>query len=243
MPVEVDVGIAEQQLDTREDGVRVVLPVLNRPHRALAVYSSVVESQGEIPLRPVFVLSLNDRKQLEAVRQTGSDFIRLYEGRRPGDYARKINTAAALTKEPWIFTGADDLHFHPGWADEAIACAETLGCQAIGVNDLGRWASRHRVPPAPHFLVARPYFELGTIDRPNEIFHTGYDHTYVDTEFMWTAHARKEYGYCAAAVVEHLHPVWRKGRRDPVYALGSAKTNLDLRHFRQREPLWKTSRS
>lgn len=243
MPVEVDVGIAEQQLDTREDGVRVVLPVLNRPHRALLVYSSVMASQGEIPLRPVFVLSFNDRTQLDAVRQTGSDFIQLYEGRRPGDYARKINTAAALTKEPWIFTAADDVHFHPGWADHAVAFAKHKRLRAIGVNDLGRWSSRHRVPPAPHFLVARSYFELGTADQPNEIFHTGYDHTYVDTEFMWTASARKEYGYCADAIVEHLHPVWRKGKRDPIYAIGSAKTSTDLRLFRQREPLWKNSRS
>lgn len=239
----LDVGVAQQQLDIREDGVRVVLPVLWRPERAPLVYASLMESVEEVPLRPVFVLSYGDHKELNAVAALACDFIQLYEGRRPGDYARKINTAAALTSEPWIFTAADDLHFRPGWADKAVACAEAQGKHAIGVNDLGRWASRHKIQPAPHFLVARSYFERGSADQPHEIFHTGYDHTYVDTEFMWTAQARGEYGYCADSIVEHLHPVWRKGRRDEVYALGAAKTNVDLRLFRQREGLWKHSRS
>jgi hypothetical protein len=241
--VPVDVGIAGLRLDTREDGVRVVLPVLYRPHRALLVYSSLMESAVEVALRPVFMVSLNDRKEMEAVKTLDCDFVQLYEGRRSGDYARKINLGAALTKEPWIFTAADDLHFHPGWAEKAIACAESQGKHAMGVNDLGRWASRHKIPPAPHFLVARSYFERGTADEPNAIFHTGYDHTYVDTEFMWTAEARGEYGYCPEAIVEHLHPVWRKGKRDQVYQLGAAQTRTDLRLFRQRERLWKTSRS
>ena len=239
----IDVGIAKQNLHTTEDGVRVVLPVLYRPHRAHSVFSSLLESQEEVPLRPVFMVSFGDRKELEAVRALGCDFVQLFEGRRPGDYARKINLGAALTKEPWIFTAADDVHFYPGWADKAIACAEAQGKHAMGVNDLGRWATRHKIPPAPHFLVARSYFERGTADQPFEIFHTGYDHTYVDTEFMWTAQSRGEYGYCAESIVEHLHPVWRKGRRDNVYQLGAAKTRIDLRLFRERERLWKNLRS
>jgi hypothetical protein len=172
-----------------------------------------------------------------------ADYAVLFEGRRSGDYARTINTAASITSEPWIFTGADDLDFRLGWADAAIEFAEETKFKAIGVNDLGRWASRHKIMPAPHFLVHRSYLERGAADEPGVIFHTGYDHNYVDTEFMWTAHARGEYGYCVTAVVEHLHPVWRKGRRDEVYQLGGEKNSQDLRLFRQREPLWKTSRS
>jgi hypothetical protein len=40
-----------------------------------------------------------------------------------GDYARKINHAAQLTDATWIFTGADDLSFLPGWLRAAISVA------------------------------------------------------------------------------------------------------------------------
>lgn len=236
----VDVGICEQRITTGEDGVRVVLPVLRRPARAALVYRSLRASQREVPLRAIFLVSFGDQEELEAVRATGADYAQLYEGRRSGDYARKINTGAQLTKEPWIFTAADDVHFHPGWADTAIAFAAERSLQAVGANDMGRWASRHRVPPATHFLVHRSYFERGTADEPFAIFHTGYDHTYVDTEFTETATQRGEYGYCPEAKVEHLHPVWRKGARDEVYQLGAARTKQDYRLYLRRRSLWTT---
>ena len=240
----LDVVIAEQRISTAEDGIRVILPVLQRPHRAVIVHQSIVASQQAHVLRPIFVVSYGDRKQLAAVKETGSDFIVLGEGRRSGDYARKINTAAALTEEPWLFTAADDLFFHPGWAEAAMTCARRKRVQVVGTNDMGRWSNRHRTPPSTHFLVARSYFELGgSVGETEMIFHTGYDHNYVDTEFLWTATARKQYEYCREAQVEHLHPVWRKGRRDEVYQLGQRQNRTDLNLYRQRERLWKTSRS
>jgi hypothetical protein len=238
--VPVDVGICEQRIRTGEDGVRVVLPVLHRPHRAVHVFNSLVASQRELPLRALFVVSFGDRAQMEAVRATGADFVQLYEGRRSGDYARKINTGAALTKEPWIFTAADDVHFYPGWADAAVDFATANLRRAVGVNDRGRWSNRHKEPPATHFLVHRSYVAEGTADERDVIFHTGYDHTYVDTEFIETASRRGEYGYCAESVVEHLHPVWRKGQRDEVYQLGARQTKQDFRLYLTRRQLWKS---
>lgn len=234
-----DVGIREQQINSWEDGVRVILPVFQRPQRAAFVLHSLAASEREVKLRPLFMVSFGDETELRAVKQTGADFVQLFEGRRCGDYARKINLGAALTLEPWVFTGADDVAFEPGWADVAIAFAEKSGLRAIGVNDLGRWA-KHKQPPATHFLVARSYLTEGTADERDVIFHTGYDHNYVDTEFMETARSREAYGYCAAAVVEHMHPVWRKGRRDPVYALGQRHTKEDYNHYLKRRQLWRT---
>lgn len=238
----VDVGISEKLIRDGEGGVRVILPVLWRPRQAELVLASLVASEQRIPLRVLFMLSYGDRKQLAAVKALGADYAVLFEGRRPGDYARKINTGASLTREPWIFTGADDLHFHPGWAEAAIDFATANRLRAVGVNDMGRWAARHKFPPSTHFLVARSYLAEGTADERDVIFHTGYDHTYVDTEFMETATARNEYGYCADSKVEHLHPVWRKGKRDEVYLLGEKHTRTDHRLFVSRMGLW-TSRS
>lgn len=234
----LDVGICKKQISGGEDGVRVILPVLWRPERAGLVLASLRASEQRLPVRPLFVLSYGDRKELAAVLSTGADYVQLYEGRRSGDYARKINTGAALTSEPWIFTAADDVHFHPGWADIAVSFALAHNIRAVGVNDLGRWSTRHKEPPAPHFLVARSYYAEGTIDEPNAIFHPGYDHWYVDTEFMDTARRRGEYGYCRDSKVEHLHPVWRKARRDRVYVLGQQRNAHDYRLYLQRRSLW-----
>jgi hypothetical protein len=215
--------------------------VLYRPKRVAEVLASVTQSQQQIPLRPLFMLSSGDMKELRAVSSTEADFAIMVVGRQPGDYARKINEAVTLTKEPWIFTGADDLAFRSGWAEAAIAFAEKKGVRAVGVNDLGRWATRRGDKPSPHFLVHRSYVEeRGTADQPGLLFHEGYDHNYVDTEFLWTAVARGEYGHCADAVVEHLHPVWRKGRRDEVYTLGQRQARRDHRLFQNREKLWTT---
>lgn len=230
-----------QRISTAEDGVRVVLPVLHRPRRAFEVHASLAASQREVPLRPLFMLSNGDIRELNAVAATPADYFVMGAGRQPGDYARKINQAVRLTREPWLFTGADDLAFRAGWAEAAIAFAEAKGFRVVGVNDLGRWAARRGAKPSPHFLVHRSYVEeLGTADQPGLLYHEGYDHNYVDTEFLWTAVARGEYGHCAEAVAEHLHPVWRKGRRDEVYTLGQRNARADHRLFQKREKLWTT---
>lgn len=221
--------------------MRVILPVLRRPDRAPVVYKSLTDSERHVPLRGVFVLNEGDRATFNVVRSLGCDYFVL-GARRPGDYAIKINYAAAMTTEPWIFTAADDVAFRHGWADRAISFAEREGKRAIGVNDLGRWAGRKGPHPAPHFMIARSYIEeLGTIDRPGHVFHQGYDHTYVDTEFICTAEARGEYAWCENSIVEHLHPVWRKGHRDAVYIMGTRQTKHDHRLFQSREHLWQTS--
>ena len=220
------------------DGVRVILPVLQRPERAALVLDSLKRSEGVTPLRALFMLTADDKEEYEAVRMTGADYL-VVGRRQPGDYARKINVGAAQTLEPWIFTGADDLAFHPGWADEAISFAETNQLRVVGCNDLGRWAIRRRkLSPTPHFLVHRSYLASGTADEAGKLFHEGYDHNFVDNEFAMTAVARGEYAYCAEAVVEHLHPFWRKGVKDEVYRMGRLYNREDLALYLQREQLW-----
>lgn len=230
------------RLSTEGDGVRVILPVLGRPDRAAVVHESLRDSEGDVPLRGVFVMNEGDRATFDVVRALATDYI-VIGHRRPGDYAIKCNTAAALTEEPWVFTGADDIRFHPRWAERAIEYARLEGKRAIGVNDMGRWADRRGFPhPSPHFLVARSYIEeLGTIDHRGHIFHQGYDHWYVDTEFTATADARGEYGWCSNSMVEHLHPVWRKGHRDAIYTMGARRNRHDHRIFQTREHLWKST--
>lgn len=228
-----------QRITTGDEGIRVLIPVLSRPGRAKQVHDSLVASQQETPLRALFLVSLDDSDELDAVESTGADFIEMPFQRARGDYARKINWGFRVTEEPWLFNAADDVRFTPGWAEAALACAERTGVRVIGTNDLGRWAGTRR--PSPHSLVARSYGEeRGTIDQKGNLLHEGYDHQYVDTELVETARARGEYAYAEDAIVEHMHPVWRKATLDRIYRLGQASGAVDYQLFRRRERLWKT---
>ena len=148
-----------------------------------------------------------------------------------------MNLAIRQTDEPWLFFGADDLKFHPKWLDIALGYAEKYGRRVVGTNDLGNReviAGSH----STHHLVARSYVEQhGTIDGEGAL-HEGYDHQYVDNEFIETAKHRHEFIMARAAVVEHLHPHWRKGDVDGTYELALAEGKADRDLFRKRRQLW-----
>jgi len=213
--------------------VRVIIPVLGRPERADAVIRSLDRSSLGVGLLATFVANEDDHGQIAAARATGADVLVI--GKRTfGDYARKINAAVAATDEEWFFTAADDVCFCRGWAEEALKIAEQTSTQVIGTNDLARRVHQY----ATHFLVNRAYVALGTIDEPGVLFHEGYDHNYVDTEFIGTAKARGLYAYARNSRVEHLHPFWKKAPTDATYALGRKHVGQDAKLFRRRQPLW-----
>lgn len=69
----------------------------------------------------------------------------------------------------------------------------------------------------------------------------GYASKNCDNEFVETAKHRDEFTFAARAVVEHLHPNWKKGDDDQTYRRGMAHFAEDGRLFRQREALIKSS--
>jgi hypothetical protein len=222
--------------------VLVAVPVLNRPKRAQPVAASLTESQQAVPLRLLFVCTKADTAELQAVRATGHDYITLKW--HPGDYSRKINLAATMLQdnEEWLFTGADDLFFHPGWADHALACAARFKQQVVGTNDLGN-PSVKRGHHSTHSLIHRDYIETGTIDTPGHIYHEGYSHNWCDVEMIETAKARRQFVFCGRARVEHLHPHWHKAEMDATYTKGLAEFKADRRLFNQRRRMWMKNRS
>jgi hypothetical protein len=215
--------------------VVIVIPVLRRPHRAAPVLTSIREATPE-PHRVVFVASPGDRAEHDAVRSAGGELLIIRERPGPGDYARKIHAGIAASNEPWIFTGADDLRFHPGWLPAALTHA-TPSVGVIGTNDLGS----PRVvngDHATHSLVARWYVELGTIDEPGKLLHEGYPHEWVDDELVATAKHRAAWAFARESHVEHLHPNWGKAALDPLYAAQRSRIRAGRRMFRDREHLW-----
>lgn len=211
----------------------ILVPVLRRPHRVAPLLASIAAVTPD-PYRVVFVATAGDEEELAAIKSTDAEVLVLaepYEGR--GDYARKINAGVDATSEELIFTGADDLHFHPGW----LAAALATGMPVVGTNDLGNpavLAGRH----ATHSLVTREYVSLGTIDDPTKLLHEGYPHEWVDREFVETARHRGMFASAQRSIVEHLHPAWAKAPTDALYDGSPARMIAGRTLYRSRRHLW-----
>lgn len=156
----------------------VLVPVLDRPHRVEPLLQSLAGS-----LRPgeeaeaLFLVTLGDHSESEAIGRAGGRQSVVDWEAGDGDYARKINLGFKIGVEegwPWMFLGADDLHFHPGWLGRALQVARhRQGICVLGTNDRGNpsvRSGRH----STHSLVHADYLECGTVDEEGKILHEGY---------------------------------------------------------------------
>lgn len=217
--------------------VAVIVPVLGRPHRARPLADSLRAATPE-PHRLVFVATETDAEMIGACRATGAEVLTMPPA-PVGDYARKINHAAALASEPFLFTGADDLQFHPGWLPAALEYMANPFIGVVGTQDLCNGRTL-RGEHATHFLVRRSYvLERGTVDEPGKLFHEGYPHEYVDDELVGTARRRGAWAFAEASVVEHLHPSAGKAPMDELYAQQRARMRRGQRLYFRRRHLWK----
>lgn len=235
--------------------VAVLVPVLNRPKRAEPLARSLVESMLTLELELVFITTAGDAAEREEVarvcelveKMTGTpagELVAPWPVVR-GDYARKINLGLWRTRAPFVFCGADDLRFHPGWAEAAVEVTRSSDACFVGTNDLSNpkvIAGEH----ATHPLVCRDYaIECGTVDTPGLLYHEGYWHQFVDNEATETAQWRDCYGFAETSIVEHMHPTFPKpGQRvalDATYRLGQLHGGEDRALWRARRHLWDAS--
>lgn len=141
-------------------------------------------------------------------------------------WPKRINLGISKTREPYIFTGADDINFTSGWFEAAKAWMPQTKFGVVGVNDLHN-------PNGTHFLVSRKY-----IDEFGPLCHEEYHHLYVDDEIRELAKSRGRYAYAADAIVEHVHPAAGKAEWDSVYELGNKHKAEDKALFESRRHLW-----
>jgi hypothetical protein len=218
--------------------IAVLIPTLRRPLRVEPILASLEQARGRVAYRPLFIVSESDIYTRSVVEAAGADPV--VAGWEPGraDYQRKVNLGLRESSEPWLFVGADDVRFEPGWADSALECAAATGAAVVGTNDLhhpGVLAGEF----ATHWFVNRAYAErFGTVDEPGKILHEGYWHNFPDNECSETAKARGAWAFCRESVVEHLHPVWGFGEMDASYTATQAHFHEDAALYRQREKLW-----
>lgn len=212
----------------------ILVPMLGRAHRVHPLVESI---RATCKAHVLFLLTPGDVEVQNAVDAAGCE--RLEVRKLPhGDYARKINAGYRATDEPLLFLGADDLHFHPGWYEAAVAQLAP-GVGVVGTNDLGSprvMAGEH----ATHSLVTREYAdEHGTIDGPGEILHEGYPHEWVDDELIGTAKNRGAWAMALDSHVEHLHPNWHpEVPLDALYAQQRKRMRAGAALYQVRRRRW-----
>lgn len=210
--------------------VAVLVPVLQRPHRVNPLLASITAATSQ-PHTVVFVCDPDDDEQIAAIEAADHPNVRIMT--TGGSYARKINEAVHATTEPFVFTGADDLHFRAGWLEHALA-AMAGAVQVVGVNDLLRRRRAH----ATHFLIAREYAMRPCVDGTRGPMCEAYDHSFVDDELIATAAHRSVYAYAERARVEHRHWLNRRAPDDEVYRKGRLRFDEDRALFRERSQMW-----
>jgi hypothetical protein len=206
--------------------------MLGRPHTVEPLVESIVATTPNPQV--VFGCTDGDHDVLAAVKEFDHFTV---PGPMTGDYARKINTGYQLTDAPLLFTGACDIKFHPGWYEAAVAKLDgTIG--VVGTNDLGSLRVM-RGEHATHSLVTRDYVDrYGTIDQPGVVMHEGYQHEYVDDEFVQTAMFRGMWAFAEDSHVEHLHPAWNKAPMDKTYRMQRRRMRQGRVVYAERQHLW-----
>lgn len=220
--------------------IAVLIPVLDRPERAYKVVQSIRDSSSERH-RVLFLCSPGDKTEIYACQHTDADVHVVDWLPGPGDFARKTNLGYALTDEPFVFCGADDLTFGPNWDIEALQVAEETGAGVIGTWDGANpatMAGKH----ATHSLVRRSYVEEwgGTIDGTGSIYCELYDHQCVDNELVEIANLRAKWAFAHKSKVIHHHPIYdRTVTMDATYHKALAHGREDIALFMQRRRIWR----
>lgn len=222
---------ASQAPQPATEDVAVIVPVLGRPHAAAPVMASVRATTGLARVYAVVGPEDPEREAVESAwRAAGATVI---EADRPS-FAAKANHAYRATSEPWLFLAGDDVKFHPGWYDRAVAAAGDR-FHVVGTNDLAnpRVVSGEH---GTHLLVRRSYVDEhgASWDGPGVVCHEGYRHWYVDDEIVTAAKQRGVWTPAPLSVIEHLHPLYGKGEPDATYKLGQARADADRALFEQR---------
>lgn len=212
--------------------IDILVPMLGRTHNIEPLLESVVTNTAG-PWRFVFVCSPKDEGVIEACRSTAQETLIVDWPPRAADYAKKLAYGFERTDSEWVFQGADDIRFHPGWDTQALAAAKQRS--VVGTNDLHHPGAR-RGTHSTHMLFRRSYIseQGGTFDGSGVIFSEAYDHSYVDNEFILTARRRGEWVFAKHSVVEHFHPNWGNAEEDETYRKSVRQAARDHRIFQAR---------
>jgi glycosyltransferase involved in cell wall biosynthesis len=230
----------------------IIIPLWLRTKNIARVYESATTATPDANV--LFVASEGD----VYVRETLEGFCLNHiltpgPGGDRGDYARKINVGYRETREPFIFTGADDILFDPGWYaparalisegdtlvdDEGVEFYRMGGVGVVGTVD-GCNGRTMDGTHSTHTLVARWYADQGgPVDEDHAIYFEGYYHEYCDDELCRVAMVRGAYAHSFDSLVRHDHMLLDPSLDDDTYRHGRGFTRMSRRLFLQRRRMW-----
>jgi len=207
----------------------ILVPVLKRPHRVEPLLESARNTVPDAEI--LFIADPGDKPELAALDEAGANYIT-----PGGSYPKKINVGVRETDAPLVFAGADDITFLPGWFEAAKAHLSDE-IRVVGVTD--DVTKRNRLGHhAPHFLIARDYALMPTIDGRRGPLCELYGHHFVDDEFIGTCQQRGVIHIATDAKVHHSHYFDGSGEMDWTYEKGLKTRQRDRRIHRRRRVLW-----
>lgn len=214
--------------------IDILVPVLGRPQNVKPTLRTIKQATT-FPYRVIFIATEGDEREIAALEKAKAEFFVHPEPAGRANFAKKINWVYPQTEAPWLFQAADDLKFHPNWDVYAMRCAERSNVGVIGTNDLGN-ALVMRGGHSTHTFFSREYISTygGTYDDTGTVFCELYDHQYTDNEFVQTAIRRGQWAFSKRSIVEHMHPVWKKGEFDDTYTKAFRETLQDNRLYMKR---------
>ncbi len=178
--------------------VDILIPTYRRPERIAGIVANIRACTPE-PHRIVFIC--DEDESMNAARLAGAIALR-NEG--AASYAGAMNTGARWSDAAWVFLGADDLEFTPGWVRGAQRyMAEPWS--VIGTRD-GDWQPTETGASATHMFVRGDYIrQVGATvgDKPGELIYEGYRHYCAEQELVFLAKARGVYTHAYESLVLH----------------------------------------
>lgn len=204
----------------------VIIPAM-RPNRLPDALSTL--DQSTINYRVVVVAA---GECAEVARRTEGPIVVVED--QGGTWAQRLNRGYKVTDESYIYTGADDLAWRPGWFESAQRILDSID-GVVATNDLHNMAGTH-------FLLTRNYIDTigAALGQPlGTIADEGFEHCYADDFLRSTAkHHGRWGGVVRDAVVEHMHPGAGKAESDEIYKIGEATMGQGLATYQERAHLW-----
>jgi hypothetical protein len=214
--------------------VAIIVPTLGRAAALAPLVRNIAETTPEGAYAVCFVIDLADRDSRDAARELDCRYVLA-----DGTFPEKTNVGVAATEEPFVLSTADDVVFHPGWHEAAMAAFADPEVCVVGGDDLSPQTNGGGHVTMP--IVRRSYLEDpgGAWQERGTIFHEGYHHNYSETELWQLACHRGVARFVPEIVIEHLHPNWGKGVIDATYRRGAfANVAEDAKTFEQRKAQW-----
>lgn len=211
------------------DLLAVCVPTYGRSERLASVATNIHENT-QVPHKIYFGVEPEDTASQEAIKAIGEEFV---ISKYPGCHTGAANTIVELLTEPFFIMANDDFNFHKDWDTHAIP-GMSENVMVLGLNDMGTGKCN------TIFLVKLRYIRemSGVMDEPNTYFYSGYKHNFADTEFYETAIMRGVFAICPDSKVEHMHPGFGKGVKDPTYHRSDSTANGDREVYNSRRSNW-----